>query len=106
MYEFTDEMNEISGFGGSYEQACRDMLKSGLIWLDEHPNANPMFSGYTGVYGLVKEDNEDAKALSKATTDCVDDCTGAMHHAVVSTILWIKTNSWDEYVKRMTCNYN
>ena len=28
---------EISGFGGDYEQACRDMTKAGVLWLREHP---------------------------------------------------------------------
>ena len=28
---------EISGFGGGYEQACRDMTKAGVLWLRKHP---------------------------------------------------------------------
>ena len=35
-YAFTPEMREISGFGGDYEQTCRNMLAAGLRWLDEH----------------------------------------------------------------------
>lgn len=102
MYEFTEEMNEISGFGGGYEQACRDMLKAGLEWFDEHPDADPQFHGYKDVYGLILEDNKDAKKLSKAVTETVEDCTGAMHQAVITAILWIKAHSWEEYVVNMS----
>jgi hypothetical protein len=96
-------MAEISGFGGSYEATCRKMLKSGLKWLDVHPEADPVFHGYKGIYGICVEDNEDAKALSKAIIDASNnDATGAMHQAVISSILWIKKNSWKEYVAKMS----
>ena len=98
-YEWTPEMGEISGFGGGYEKTCRDMLLAGLRWLDENPNAEPKFKG---VYGLISDDNEDAKALSYAITAVCDACTGAMHQAVVSHCLYIRKNGWDDYVKRMT----
>lgn len=102
-YEFTSEMDEISGFGGGYEQTCRNMLKAGLLWLDAHPEATPEFHGYKGVYGIITEDNADAKALSDAiVSGSGGDCTGAMHQACVSTALWIRTNGWDAYVKAMT----
>ena len=100
-YVFEEGMGEISGMGGGYEQECRDMLKAGLEYLDAHPNSVPKFHGYKGVYGLISEDNEDAKALSKALMDVAKDCTGAMHQAVISSILWIWKNGWDEYVKKM-----
>ena len=102
MYEFTDDMGEISGFGGGYEQACRDMLKAGLGWLDDHPDSDPKFHGYKDVYGIISEDNEDAKKLSNAVGRAVEDCTGAMHQAVISAALWIQKHSWDEYVAQMS----
>ena len=102
MYEFTEEMGEISGFGGGYEQCCRNMLKAGLEWLDANPESDPQFHGFENVYGGICEDNDDAKALSKAVVDAADDCTGAMHQAVVSKILWIKKNGWDKYVEAMS----
>ena len=102
-YEFTPEMGEISGFGGGYEVACRLMLASGLRWLDAHPNSDPQFHGFKGVYGVIAEDNDDAKALSKAVVDGAGgDCTGAMHQAVVSHCLWIRKNGWDAYVREMS----
>lgn len=103
MYEFTKEMGEISGFGGGYENCCRAMLKAGLEWFDANPGADPQFHGWKGVYGLIEEDNEDAKALSKAVVEGAGgDCTGAMHQAVISSIFWIKRNGWDKYVERMS----
>ncbi len=102
MYEFTETMGEISGFGGGYEAECRKMLKNGLKWLDANPEANPQISGYKNIYGIINEDNDDAKALSKAITADSEDCTGAMHQAVISRCLWIKANGWDKYVEAMS----
>ena len=103
MYEFTEKMGEISGFGGGYEQTCRNMLKAGLKWLDENPQANPEFHGYKNVYGIITEDNEDAKKLSSIVIEASDnDCTGAMHQAVITSILWIRKNGWENYVKSMS----
>jgi len=101
-YEFTPEMGEISGMGGGYEQTCRHMLRTGLEWFDKNPNANPRFHGFKNIYGIIEEDNDDAKALSKAVTDATDDCTGAMHQAVVTSVLWIRKNGWDKYIKEMS----
>lgn len=101
-YAFTPLMGEISGFGGGYEQACRDMLKAGMLWLDAHPEANPKFSGYKGVYGLINEENDDAKALSAALLEAAPDCSGAMHHAVTMHCMAIKTHGWAYYVAKMS----
>lgn len=102
-YEFTEEMGEISGMGGGYEQCCRDMLKAGLEWLDAHPDADPKFHGFKGVYGIIDEDNEDAEALTKAIIDASGGgATGAMHQAVVSHCLVIRKEGWDHYVEKMS----
>ena len=100
-YEFEGGMGEISGLGGDYEEDCRKMLKVGLEYWDSHSNLNPKFMGYEDIYGIISEENEDAKALSKAVVDAVEDCTGAMHQAVIGTIFWVHKNGWDEYVKEM-----
>ena len=102
-YVFTDKMGEISGFGGGYEQCCRNMLKSGMEWFDLNPRADPSFRGYENVYGITAENNEDAKLLSLAIADGAGgDCTGAMHQAVVSACLYIKKNGWEKYVEEMS----
>ena len=101
-YKFTDAMGEISGFGGDYEKACRVMLDSGLQWFDANTDADPRFKGCEGVYGVLAENNEDAKALSDVVTKHVDGCTGAMHQAVISSCLFIKKEGWDKYVDAMS----
>ena len=79
MYEFEEDMGQISGFGGRYEDACRKMLKAGLEWLDKYPNTEPKYHGYKNIYGIISDDNEDARELDKVMLSACDDCTGAMH---------------------------
>jgi len=99
-YQFTDDMDEISGFGGGYEQTCRNMLAAGVEWLDAHPSADPQFQGYENIYGVIHEENADAKALSEAIVKATDhDCTGAMHQTVITHCLFIRQNGWEEYCK-------
>jgi len=95
-------MREISGFGGGYEQTCRDMVLAGVEWLEKNPNVDPKFKGYKNVFGLILKDNVDAKKLSKVVVGASGgDCTGAMHQAAISHILFIKKNGWKKYVKEM-----
>ena len=97
-YQWTPEMHEISGFGGNYEQACREMVVAGLTWLDEHPTADPKYAGQPG----VKRDNADAIALSDAILAPVPDCSGAMHGAVTNVCLYVHKNGWAKYVEAMS----
>ena len=102
-YEWTGKMGEISGMGGSYEQGCRAMVIAGLEYWDKHTELDPRFKGWEGVYGILNEDNADAKALTEAALHPVEgDCTGAMHQASISTILYIKKHGWDKYVQEMS----
>ncbi|MDP2364361.1 MAG: hypothetical protein Q8M94_11420 [Ignavibacteria bacterium] len=102
-YIFNKDMGEISGLGGPYEECCRAMLKSGLEWWDTFPDANPEYYGFKNVYGICVCNNNDARDLDRAIHMGANwDMTGAMHQAVVNTILWIHKNGWDAYVKEMT----
>jgi hypothetical protein len=106
-YKFTPEMGEISGFGGGYEKTCQCMLDMGLRWFDANQEADPRFQGGENIYGVIKENNEDAEQLSKAVVaGSFGDCTGAMHQAVISSILWIRKNGWNKYVEAMTKEEN
>lgn len=100
---WTPDMGEISGFGGGYEATCRAMVLGGLAWFDEHPDAAPQFHGYKNVTGICIEDNEDAKALSEAIVSAAPDrdCTGAMHQAAVSHVMFIRNNGWAEYARQL-----
>src|SRR3989344_6171304 len=103
-YEFTDEMREISGFGGGYEANCRAMLRGGLEWWDAHPEAGPKFTGLKGVLGLVSEDNDDARALSDAMLAATSegDTSTAAHQFVLSHIFFVRENGWDAYIADMS----
>jgi len=101
-YVYTDKMDEISGFGGGYEDTCRAMVIAGLEWWDDNPDADPVFKGFKDVYGIIMDENDDAKALSKAVLDgSGGDCTGAMHQATISHIMVIRKEGWDWYVNKM-----
>jgi hypothetical protein len=100
--QWTDDMGEISGFGGDYEACCRAMVLAGIKWVDENPSADPHYKGFKNVYGLVMEDNDDAKALTKAIIDAAaGEATGAMHQASVGHVLAYKRLGWDEYSKQL-----
>ncbi len=97
-YVYTVDMDEISGFGGGYERTCRNMVIAGLQWFDEHPDAEPQFQGYKGIYGVISESNAAAKLLSDAVVAGADgDCTGAMHQATIGHVLWIHKHGWEAY---------
>lgn len=101
-YKFEEGMRQISGFGGGYEATCQNMVIAGLEWFDKNQNADPKFKGWKDIVGVIDEDNEDAKALSKIVIDAAGgDCTGAMHQFTISHILWIHNHSWEEYVAEM-----
>jgi hypothetical protein len=114
MRQWNEDMGEISGFGGGYEAVCRSMVLAGIQWIDEHPEADPHFRGFKNIYGLLMEDNDDAKEMVKAMMDAPvffegkkiqervrDDCTGAMHQASSSHVLAYKRLGWDEYCKEL-----
>lgn len=92
---------EISGLGGRYEKECRNMLIAGLRWLDENPNANPVFKGHQNIYGVINEENEDAEKLSNIVVQECQDCSGAAHQAVIMSVLWIKKNGIEKYLEEM-----
>jgi len=101
-YPWTEAMGEISGFGGGYENACRNMVYAGLLWLEERPHADLRAMTYRNVYGLLNAESEDAKALEKAVLSACPDCSGAMHHVTMSACLYIAKNGWAKYVEGMS----
>jgi hypothetical protein len=104
-YPWAEGMREISGFGGDYESACRDMLYAGISWLDVHPGADIKATTYRNVFGLLNPESDDAKHLDKIVCDACPGCSGAMHHAVMSACIYISRNGWGKYVEAMcACN--
>jgi hypothetical protein len=113
MKQWSEDMGEISGFGGSYEAACRAMVLAGIAWVDEHPNEELSYRGFKGVFGVLTETSLGALALDKAMMDATiigndgqpmrvgSDCTGAMHHAAVQHVLAYKRLGWEEYCRQL-----
>lgn len=107
IYRWTDDMDEVSGFGTHYEECCRYMVTMMLNWLDHHKDkALPEYSGFKNVYGLTQEENQTAKELRDYILKDVEEYfgrewgpSGAQYQATTSTVLWIKKHSWDEYAK-------
>lgn len=96
MPEFTADMSELSGFGGSYEERCRAMMLAGYAWLVAHPDADlkPIpGQGNTG----VQADSKDYCALDAAILAECPDCTGAMHGAAMNHAIFAWKNGWDKY---------
>ena len=101
IYRHTPEMGEISGFGGTYEQTCQDMLENGMKWLVANPDSDVKAQEYPNIFGLASVSGEDGDSLENAILDGITNATGVMHHAVLNRLVWIKNNGWDKYVEEL-----
>ena len=90
-FPWLEAMGEVSGFGGGYEGACRDMIYAGLAWTEKHPGAD--LSTYKTV---------DAKALDAHILLACPDCSGAMHGAAMNAVAFIAKQGWPKYVEKTT----
>ena len=78
----------ISGMAKPYEKACQDMLQAGYEWLvNNNQIKNPK--------KFYKKDQE---ALELVIAKAVDDCSGAMHSAVMGHLIYIRNNDVDKWV--------
>lgn len=102
-YRHTEDMGEISGFGGGYEECCQDMLEAGVRWLDENPqNRDLKGHGYKNVTGIFETDSDDAKALEKVILAAAKgEATGAMHQVVMQRLFFIANKGWDAYCEEI-----
>ena len=99
---YTEDMSEISGFGGSYEQACRDMVIAGVEWFKRQDDPDPTIKTYRNVTGIAIPENEDAEALEEAMLETLDESpTGAMFQAAVNHVLFAAENGWEAYAEKM-----
>ena len=101
-YEYTEKCREISGFGGEYEEGCRNMVIAGMEWLDANPDAKPEFTQLEGVFGMTFQENEDMKNMQNHMNDEVGGgVTGAMMQASTNHVLAAKKLGWENYIKEM-----
>lgn len=98
---------EISGFGGGYEQACRDMAEAGAEWLANHPgivqeweSAQDEYMKRTGEnYYPHSERPESYKEFERAVLAACDDSTGAMFGAAKQHAISIAERGWNGHCK-------
>ena len=106
-YSYTDDMDEISGFGGEYEEACRKMVIAGVEWCDAHPNAVLDYKIYSGIYGVTTDETPDTKEMQKVMNDSTGNgCSGAMMQCTMGHVLHIREVGWDKYVEEMKTEKN
>ena len=98
LYPWTEDMGEISGFGGGYEEACRRMVWAGLAWLEGRPNADLRATVYKNVTGILNPESEDAKELEDAIVAEEPDCTGAMHQFTMQICMYVARHGWQKFV--------
>ena len=101
-YDYSKVKGEISGFGGGYENDCRKMVIAGLEWCDKHPEAELSYKEFNGIYGITTGESEDMKLCQDVMFEVVNnDCTGAMTHAAMTHLVFIRKNGWDKYMEEM-----
>jgi len=101
-FKYTEKCREISGFGGGYEKGCRKMVIAGMKWFEANPDAKPIFKCFKDVYGIILDENDDARNLMNAMNKAVDDgCSGAMMQATVSHVRYAHQFGWDNYICEM-----
>lgn len=95
-YEWRPGMGEISGMGGAYEGACRQMVAAGCQYLDDNPEGELKFGA-----GITAE-SDTAKGLEDAILEACPDCSYAMMGAATNACLYVRKNGWDAYCNAMT----
>jgi len=103
-FKFTASMNEVSGYGGAYEDACRAAVCAGAAWFAAHRDADPIF-----IDGLPH--NNDAEsiaatigntAFTSENTKLGDFLSTAMFTMVMFHVYYIAKHGWNAYVEKMS----
>jgi hypothetical protein len=104
---WSPEMGEISGFGGSYEEACQNMVRGGIRYAQENDvdfeTLASQLKSCRAIFGVVDFDGEEARGFEDAIVEASGDpegVTGAMVHAATSHSMFILANGWDAYVEK------
>jgi len=103
-YEWTEDMGEISQFGGAYEECCRDMLFAALEWFDEHPGAERLFTGSADPFRVMHGENEEARSLSEAIRKAAKargGATEAMFRFTLHVALVVQEDGWEAFQEAM-----
>lgn len=112
-FEYTEDMNEITGLGSDYERGCRTGVLAGMRWVIEHPGAEPAINGYSGEDGWLQPQNMAGTSLLAAieaapftldngTKLCLGELlTPNQYLFVLQHIGFIAQMGWDAYAQKM-----
>jgi len=105
-YEWNDEMDEVSGLGGEYEEACREMIAAGLQWLEDNDGPVVKFSGGQNVTARIGPAAGEIDDLREHMASVVEfDVTPSMLHVCVKHALYAYDIGWLSYTTRMEDRY-
>lgn len=88
-YQHTEDMGAISGLLPGHETPCQVMLKAGVEWLNEHPEAN-----------IAEDGSKDQETLRDVLMEATRDlsATWMMFFTVMERLIYIQQHGWDAYV--------
>jgi len=96
---------DISGMGGGYEGMCQRMLARGVAYLAEVQPPIEMWAKateYQNIVGIMTVEGADLKGLEDAIIRKGDDCTGAMHQAVMGHLRYIHKHGHAKWLEEMS----
>lgn len=101
---WTDDMLPLScdNYTQKYESIMHSMLRAGLQWFEDYPDADPKFHTYADMMGICVEDNDDARELTAEILDAVIDDylpSSAQHQIVIEQLFYIREHGWEVYVE-------
>ncbi|MCP4988670.1 MAG: hypothetical protein GY928_22255 [Colwellia sp.] len=103
MFKYTKECREISGFGGFYEEACRNATIKGYEFMIKIMKGEKIESIKFNDFIDLNDGNK--KTMESVILEaCNNDATGAMMNVIASHIVNAYCNGWDEYIKTMEEN--
>ena len=94
--EFSEEMNEISGFGGFYERCCRAAVIAGAKWCVDHPHVFEQKAVEEAIRGATVV-ADDGRRLP-----LWEELIGTQIAVVLVHIRHIAEHGWNDYVKKMS----
>ncbi|KKM61294.1 hypothetical protein LCGC14_1533190 [marine sediment metagenome] len=98
---WTDDMGEISGFGGSYEESCRAMVLAGIEWLEEHPDASVRFQEIDVISAETDEAKQFLDCLVETAESLGAGPAGAMVNFTTYRAMTAHKFGWEAYQGRM-----
>lgn len=95
---FTDDMAEVTGYGGVCEEQARQAVIAGVMWLEDNPTAQPEVKADPMVFGAYNN-NADAKLLEATMGAEMEGESAAAMQTCLGHVLWAyKHGGWDAYV--------